>query len=229
VTALSSHWEKTAVRGARLRQLRRAVLQLLIIRIAEAGRDLGDKCRIERERTVPDGLPFGLDLLGERLGAELMDQNLDARLVDVVAPSELIVDPQDRLDIAQEVALGQELLDGLAHKRCAPEPAAHDHLEADLAGLVAMHVQPDIVHPHGGAVVRGRGERDLELARQEREFRMQGRMLAQQLGADARILDLAGRHAGPLVGGDVAHAIAAGLHAVQPGTREVRPSGRADP
>ena len=46
-------------------------------------------------------------------------------------------------------------------------------------------------------------------------------MLAQNFRADARILDLAGRHARPLIGGDVAHAIAAGLHAVQPGAREV--------
>ena len=39
-------------------------------------------------------------------------------------------------------------------------------------------------------------------------------MLTNQLGPDARILDLVRRHTGPLVRGDVAHAIAAGLHAV---------------
>ncbi len=38
---------------------------------------------------------------------------------------------------------------------------------------------------------------------------------------NARILDLVGRHAGPLVGGDVAHAIAAGLHAVHADAGEV--------
>ena len=46
-------------------------------------------------------------------------------------------------------------------------------------------------------------------------------MLAQDLGPDARVLDLVGRDAGPLVGRDVAHAVAAGLHAVQAGAREV--------
>ena len=59
-------------------------------------------------------LPFLLDLRGEFLGAELVHQDLDARLVDVVAPAVLVVDAQHRLDIAQQIALGQERLDGLA-------------------------------------------------------------------------------------------------------------------
>ena len=162
------------------------------------------------------GLPFGLDLPGEGLRAELVHQDLDARLVDVVAPAELVVDAQDRLDVAQQIALGQERLDGLADERRAPEPAADDHLEADLAGAVAVQPQADVVDLDRGAVVGGRRHGDLELARQEREFRMQRRVLAQDLGPDARVLDLVGRDAGPLIGGDVADAIAAGLHAVQP-------------
>ena len=43
---------------------------------------------------------------------------------------------------------------------------------------------------------------------------MQRYVLADQLGPDTRILDLVGRDAGPLVGGDVAHDVAARLHAV---------------
>ena len=50
---------------------------------------------------------------------------------------------------------------------------------------------------------------------------MQRDMLADHFGPDARILDLVGRHAGPLVGRDVAHAIAAGLHAVHADAGEV--------
>src|SRR3970040_1874017 len=49
------------------------------------------------------------------------------------------------------------------------------------------------------ALGRG-GDGDLELARQEREFRVQGRPLADDLGVDARILDLVGGDAGVLVG-----------------------------
>ena len=69
--------------------------------------------------------------------------------------------------------------------------------------------------------MRGGGQRDLEFARQKREFGMHGQMLAQHLGPDARILDLVGGDAGPLVGGDIAHAIAAGLHAVQADAGEI--------
>ena len=60
----------------------------------------------------------------------------------------------------------------------------------------------------------GAGHRDLELARQEGEFRVQGRPLPDDLGIDARILDLVGGGAGIVVGGDVADAIAAGLDGV---------------
>ena len=109
----------------------------------------------------------------------------------------------------------------LPMKGVRPSPPPTDHLEADLARAVAMQAQADVVHLDGGAVVRRGGDGDLELARQEREFRMQRRMLAHDLRPDARVLDLVGRDAGPLVGGDVAHAIAAGLHAVQAGAGEI--------
>src|SRR5205807_2352259 len=100
--------------------------------------------------------------------------------------------------------------------------AAHHHLEPALAGAVAVQAQPDVVDADGRAVVRGGGDRDLELARQERKFRMQGRVLPYDLAPDARVLDLVGCDAGPLVGRDVAYAISAGLHAVHADARQVR-------
>ena len=132
------------------------VLEPLVGRVAEAARDLGERRRIERQRAVLHALPFGLDLAGERLGAEVAHQDLDARLVDVVAPAELVVDAQDRLEIGQQVALRQELADRLAEKGRAAEPAADQHLEADLAGVVAVQPQADVVDAHRGAVVRRR-------------------------------------------------------------------------
>ena len=45
---------------------------------------------------------------------------------------------------------------------------------------------------------------------------MQRHVLANELGPDPRILDFVGRDAGPLIGRDIAHEIAAGLHAVHP-------------
>ena len=117
-------------------------------------------------------LPLLLDLVGEFLDAELVHQDLDARLVDVVAPAVLVVDAQDRLDVAQQIALRQERPDGLRQIRHAAEPAADADLEAGLAGAVAVEPQADVVDLDGGAVVRGGRDGDLELARQEREFRM---------------------------------------------------------
>ena len=65
-----------------------------------------------------------------------------------------------------------------------------------------------------GAVVRRAGDGDLELARQELEFRVVGGPLAQQLGVRARVFDLVGGGTGEMVGGDVAHAVAGGLDGV---------------
>ncbi len=110
----------------------------MVIRIAEAAGDLGDDGRIERQRAVLDALPFRFDFLGEGLDAELVHQNLDARLVDIVAPAELIVGAQHRFDVAQHVALVQERLYGLGEERRAAEPAADHDLEAGLSGFVAI-------------------------------------------------------------------------------------------
>ncbi len=70
------------------------------------------------------------------------------------------------------------------------------------------------MHLDGGAVVRCAGNRDLELARQEDEFRVQRRPLPQDLGIGARIDDLVGAGAGEVIGGDVADAVAGGLDGV---------------
>ena len=108
-----------------------------VVGIAEPPGDVGDRGRVERQRAVLDRLPFLLDLARESLRAEV-DQDLDARLVDVVAPAILIVGAQDRLDVAQKLAFRQERIDGLADERGPPEPAADDHLEAGLVGIVAV-------------------------------------------------------------------------------------------
>ena len=96
-----------------------------------------------------------------------------------------------------------------------------------------MQTQADIVDLDRGAIVLGGGDREFELARQEREFRMQRRVLPEQFRPDPGILDLARRHAGPLVRGDVAGVVARGLHGVdadfgQIGQR-VRQFGELDP
>ena len=65
-----------------------------------------------------------------------------------------------------------------------------------------------------GAIMRAAVDRDLELARQEREFGMLRRPLPQDLAIGARIRDLVGGDAGEMIGRDVADAIARGLDRV---------------
>jgi hypothetical protein len=59
-----------------------------------------------------------------------------------------------------------------------------------------------------------RADGDLELARQVGELGVEGAPLADQFGIRARIDDLVGGHAGQLVGGGVADAVAGGLDGV---------------
>ena len=209
------------IASARLHEFRWLIGQLLVFRIAEAGSDIGDERRIDRQRAILDVLPFGIDFGAEFFRAHFVDENLDAGFVDVVAPAVLVVDAQDRLDVAQQIAFRQERLDRFADERRATQPAADDDLEAALTGTVLVEAQPDIVDAHRGPVVRRGRDRDLELARQIGELRVHGGMLPENLRPDTRIFDFVRRDAAPLVGGDVAHAIAAGLHAVQTGLRKV--------
>src|SRR5262245_23817280 len=139
---------------ARPRELRRIVVEHRVVGIAKPRRDLGHHRRVERERAVLDRLPFLLDLARKFLRAELVDENLHAGLVDVVAPAVLVVGAHDRLDVAEQITLRQEGLDRLADERRASEPAAHHHLEAGLAGSVAVHPQANVVDLDRGAVVR---------------------------------------------------------------------------
>ena len=157
---------KTGIALAR-RQLRRIVRERLIIRVAKARRDVGNDHRVKRQGAVLDGLPFGFDFLAEPLGAKLVHQDFDACLVDVVAPAVLVVEPQHRLDVAQQVALGEERSDDLGEKRRAAEPPTDADLETGLAGAIAMEPHGEVMNGKCGAIVLGGAHRDLELARQE--------------------------------------------------------------
>ena len=112
------------------------------------------------------------------------------------------------------MTVGKELAQHLADDRRASQPAADQHLEADLPGVVPDEPQADVVRLGDGAVAQRPGHRDLELARQVGELRVQGRPLAQQLAVGAGIGDLVGSDAGQVVAGDVAYAVAAGLDGV---------------
>ena len=110
--------------------------------------------------------------------------------------------------------MGKKILEHLADHRSSPQPASDQHFEAWLCGVVLDEPQADVVHLGDGTVVARTGHRDLELAGQVGEFRVQGRPLAQQLAVRAGVGDLVLRHAGQMVAGDVANAVSAGLDGV---------------
>ncbi len=175
-----------------------------------------DRCGVAR------GGEFGFDQLAEFLRAERLHQDLDAGLVNVVAPTFEVVHAQDRFEIGEQILLRQEFADHVPDHRRAAEAAADQHLEAHFAGRVAHEMQADVVHARGGAILRRAGHGDLELARQIREFGMQRRPLPDVLAPRPRILELVGRHAREMIGSHVADAVAAGLDRVHLHRREQR-------
>ena len=63
----------------------------------------------------------------------------------------LVVDAQDDVEVREQILLRQEIADHMTDDRRTAESTAHQHLEAELARLVALQVQTDVVHlvrPH---------------------------------------------------------------------------------
>ncbi len=92
--------------------------------------------------------------------------------------------------------------------RRASQAAADQHTKPDFALRILHRCQTDIVHRCRRAVFAGTGDRDFEFARQIGKLGMERAPLAQDLGIGTRIHDLILCHAGKLVAGDVAYAIA---------------------
>ncbi len=97
----------------------------------------------------------------------------------------------------------------MAKRRRAPHAATDIDVEP-----FGLQVQADVVDADGCTVLVGAGDGDLELARQEGEFRVVRRPLADQLGPRTRITMFVLRRAGELVGRRVADAVARGLQSV---------------
>ena len=179
------------------------------------------------------GLPFRVGLAGELRRPEAGDQDLDPGLVEVVAPTEAVVDPQDRGQVAQQVLGGQMLADRGPDIGRAPHSTADDHLETQPSLPVPPQDKADIVRPRGRPVLGRGGDGDLELARQVGEFRVEGGPLADHLAPHPGIVHLFGGRTGERVGGGVADAVAAGLDGMQLRRRQivqhVRRVGQLDP
>ena len=126
----------------------------------------------------------------------------------------LIVDAQNGRQVGEQVARLQEVADLVAQARRAALAAPDPDFKPGLAGLILHQLQADIMDAQAGAVFGRAIDGDLELARQEGEFRVEGRPLADDLRPGTAILQLVRGGTGERVGGDIADAIARGLDGV---------------
>src|SRR5260221_4727870 len=120
-------------------------LERVVVGPREALGDALDLLMGERRGAILEMRPFRLDFLAKALRAALLHQDLDACLVDVVAAAVAVIDPQDRLDVREQVRPRQELADDEPDHRRAAEAAADQHFEADVVLLVLDRMQADIV------------------------------------------------------------------------------------
>ena len=94
--------------------LGRVVRQVLIVRRCEECLDAVELRLIQGQTVIVFHIGvFDLDLFGEGLGAQFVNQDLDPRLVDIVPPAFHVVDPEDGLQIAENFILRQESADHL--------------------------------------------------------------------------------------------------------------------
>ncbi len=95
--------------------------QTFVRRRREERRDALDFLVRHRRRAALHPLPFGLDVAREYLERHLLDQDLDAGLVLVVAPAEAVVDAQDRVEVIEDFLARQKFADDVADHRRAAE------------------------------------------------------------------------------------------------------------
>ena len=154
-----------------------------------------------------------LDLAGVFFRAHFVDEDLDPRLVLVVAATVAVVDPQARLGIGDQLVERDEGVDaGRDHRRAAHAPA---DVEGSAQFAVLLHdLDADVMQPHGCTIGIAGDHRNLELARQVTEFWVETRPLTQQFRIWPRVDDLVCRSAREMVGRDIADAVPAGLDRV---------------
>ncbi len=122
------------------------VLQRLVRLRREERLDALEVGGIEHRRGVLRGREFLFDQLAELLRADGLHQDLDTRLVNVVATTFEVVHAQDGFEIREQILLRQELANHVTDHGRATEAAADQHFETDFALLVLHEVQANVVH-----------------------------------------------------------------------------------
>ena len=158
--------------------------------------------------------PLGFDFGRKTVEPQLLDQNLDARLVQIVAATEAVIDAEYCLKVGKEVFTRQVFANDVAENRRAPQSTADENAEAHFTCIVAHRMHTDVVKQRTDAVLPGTVHRDLELARQIGKFRMERRPLPDQFRVWTRIDQFVVCDTGKLVRCGVANAVTRGLDGV---------------
>ena len=158
------------VRQALAGEERPLVDEVLVGGALEAGLDAADLLFRQGAGAVAQMLPLGVRLLAELLRGHGANQNLDARLVLVVAPPVAVVDAQNRFQVGEQMPLRQAFANQAADHRRTAKAAADVEVEERRIVLAGAHGDADVVNAGGGAVGAGAVHGDLELARQPVEL-----------------------------------------------------------
>ena len=137
-----------------------------------------------------------------------VNENLDARLILVVAPAFQIVDLQNGLNIGKQISFRQEVPQNLSHKWRTAQATADNYLKTRLAIIVANHAQPDVVRLCYCPVCFRSGHCNFELAWQRLKLGMIGRPLTQQFGNRARVFNFIFGRTGKMVSSHITNCIA---------------------
>ena len=85
--------------------------------------------------------------------ARLMHENFNPRFIRIIAPPEHIINAHHRFQIGEQLCLWHKVSHFLGDKWGAALAAADMHFIADLASIVFLHDNADIVQLNGGAVI----------------------------------------------------------------------------
>ena len=181
--------------------------QPCIGRVYEVGGHAGQFGIGNRGRAIFEISPFSIDLAAKLVNAQRLHQNLDTGLVRVIAAAFQVIDADDCFHIREQVTPRQRIVNHFTQNRrtaqAATDPDAGQHITLGIF----VQMQTDVVHLHHGTITLGTMHSDLELTRQESEFRMEGAPLADDFSERTRVDHFVRGDTGELVAGHIPNTV----------------------
>ena len=102
---------------------------------------------------------------------------------------------------------GQGIVNHFTQNRRTAQAATNPDAGEYFAFIIAIEMQTDVVHLYHGAITLGAMHGNLELARQESEFRMEGAPLADDFSERTRVDHFVRGDTGELVAGHIPNTV----------------------